>query len=376
MPIEDNTYSVPINFVEQYDDGQKKICANQIDENFSDAADAINTILSGDGTISGNNTYSGDNTVTGDNTVSGDVTFTGTVDLTNANVEGADFVPVGTIIWSANATVPAGYLLCNGSAVGRETYPELFAAIGTTFGSGDGSTTFNLPNLIDKFIEGANSAGVVKAAGVPNITGGAGGCFTGGVSGPFAVSSVIGDRDVSLGQSPFGGVDFDASRSSSIYGNSSTVQPPAVTALPCIKAFAAVIGDATVVAGQLVNEIQSKVALDGSNTSSIGSTLSTYMAHAAMPSGQYETLTIPASGNAVTAPADGYIHFQATVSSTSIGYVGLQCNDLCSKVNIPVNSGTSNVYLPVKSGDSCTFVYNNVDSLIAKFVYANGSYSA
>ncbi|WAW06073.1 phage tail protein [Oxalobacter formigenes] len=60
-------------------------------------------------------------------------------------------VPVGTIEYFATSTPPAGYLKADGAAVGRETYPDLFAAIGTAFGEGDGSTTFNLPDLIDRF---------------------------------------------------------------------------------------------------------------------------------------------------------------------------------------------------------------------------------
>ena len=60
-------------------------------------------------------------------------------------------VPVGTVEYFATATPPAGYLKADGAAVGRETYPDLFAAIGTAFGEGDGSTTFNLPDLIDRF---------------------------------------------------------------------------------------------------------------------------------------------------------------------------------------------------------------------------------
>lgn len=56
-------------------------------------------------------------------------------------------VPIGTIIDYGSTTVPAGYLACDGSAVSRTTYSALYAIIGTTFGSGDGSTTFNLPDL-------------------------------------------------------------------------------------------------------------------------------------------------------------------------------------------------------------------------------------
>jgi microcystin-dependent protein len=57
-------------------------------------------------------------------------------------------VPVGEVLSiPENTTIPAGYLLCDGSAVSRTTYADLFAVIGTTFGAGDGSTTFNLPKI-------------------------------------------------------------------------------------------------------------------------------------------------------------------------------------------------------------------------------------
>lgn len=68
-------------------------------------------------------------------------------------------VPPGVVYYSAATSAPAGYLLCDGSAVSRTTYSRLFAAIGTTFGAGDGSTTFNLPDLRDEFIRGANQSG-------------------------------------------------------------------------------------------------------------------------------------------------------------------------------------------------------------------------
>lgn len=60
-------------------------------------------------------------------------------------------VPTGGILPYAGATAPANYLLCNGAAVSRGTYPALFALISTTYGAGDGSTTFNVPNLSGRF---------------------------------------------------------------------------------------------------------------------------------------------------------------------------------------------------------------------------------
>lgn len=63
----------------------------------------------------------------------------------------------GTVIWSSASTAPIGYIVCNGAAVSRTTYSNLFAVIGTTYGNGDGSTTFNLPDLRGEFIRGWDS---------------------------------------------------------------------------------------------------------------------------------------------------------------------------------------------------------------------------
>lgn len=77
----------------------------------------------------------------------------------------ADVEPVGTIFAFAGNNIPTGYLPCNGSAISRTTYANLFAVIGTTYGAGNGSTTFNLPNLNNgSFLEGSNTVGTVKSA--------------------------------------------------------------------------------------------------------------------------------------------------------------------------------------------------------------------
>ena len=296
-------------------------------------------------------------------------------------------VPVGMILPFAGPTVPAGYLLCNGSAVGRETYPELFTVIGTTYGSGDGSTTFNLPNLINKFIEGANAAGTEYQAGLPNIEGSLDGnpfdsTDSGGPShsGALYAANQTGAQTIyalynSSKQTYGRNIRFNASICNPIYGNSSTVQPAAVSALPCIKAFSSVVDDSTVEVSELVNDIEAKVALDGSNTSSIGSTLSTYIAHAAMPSGQYEDLTLPASGGTVTAPADGWIVFQKQVNASGQHISLLNQTSSVSIDNIAVGSTNKpQVYLPVMKNDIITIAYTAAGTLEKfRFVYANGS---
>lgn len=65
---------------------------------------------------------------------------------------GGNSAPIGTIEAYSGNTAPNGYLLCDGSAVSRTTYSDLFDVIGTTYGTGDGSTTFNLPNIKGKVV--------------------------------------------------------------------------------------------------------------------------------------------------------------------------------------------------------------------------------
>lgn len=66
--------------------------------------------------------------------------------------------PAGSISMYAGSTAPTGYLLCDGSAVSRTTYSALFTAIGTAYGAGDGSTTFNVPNLKGRVPVGYDSS--------------------------------------------------------------------------------------------------------------------------------------------------------------------------------------------------------------------------
>lgn len=66
-------------------------------------------------------------------------------------------LPTGTVVPHASSTVPDGFLACDGTAVSRTTYANLFTVIGTTFGAGDGSTTFNTPDLRGIFVRGVGS---------------------------------------------------------------------------------------------------------------------------------------------------------------------------------------------------------------------------
>lgn len=96
------------------------------------------------------------------------MTVASTTVVTNLNADmvdgkhASDFaIPVGTIMMWAGSTAPTGWLLCNGAAVNRTTYSALFTVIGTTYGTGNGSTTFNLPNLLKRFPLGADTQGQI-----------------------------------------------------------------------------------------------------------------------------------------------------------------------------------------------------------------------
>jgi len=121
----------------------------------------------------GNFTVNGNLSVTGNETVTGTLGVTGATSLTTGSISGvmtaptaaagtnttqiattafvlANGVPTGGLVMWPTGTAPSGFLLCTGTAVSRTTYASLFAIVGTTFGIGDGSTTFNLPNYTNR----------------------------------------------------------------------------------------------------------------------------------------------------------------------------------------------------------------------------------
>jgi len=75
-----------------------------------------------------------------------------------------NMMPVSTIIQNVSGAVPSGFLYCDGTAVSRSTYARLFTSIGVTFGSGNGSTTFNVPNFKGAFLRGADTQTVSGTA--------------------------------------------------------------------------------------------------------------------------------------------------------------------------------------------------------------------
>ena len=167
-------------------------------------------------------------------------------------------LPAGTIIPFAGNVVPEGFLICNGAAVSRTTYASLFAAIGTLYGTGDGSTTFNLPDARDRVLQGASGThltGSYISAGLPNIYGDLRGSFAhtatdaasegatfwyyGDHRNPTGYVASTRDYNLQFATVAANGnpADFilNASLSNSLYGSSTTVQPNATAVQYLIK---------------------------------------------------------------------------------------------------------------------------------------------
>lgn len=98
-------------------------------------------------------------------------TATSTTKLLLQNLQPNDGgVPVGTLLPFAGSTAPNNFLLCYGQAVSRATYANLFDRLGTTYGSGDGSTTFNIPDLRGRVIAGIDNLGGSSANTVTDVS--------------------------------------------------------------------------------------------------------------------------------------------------------------------------------------------------------------
>lgn len=101
--------------------------------------------------------------------ITGNLTINNTSNI-NANISSSSgistIIPIGSIFpYVSTTTLPYGYLLCNGQEISRNTYPDLFSVMGTTYGVGDGSTTFNLPDLRAKIPFGASSTYLFGTSG-------------------------------------------------------------------------------------------------------------------------------------------------------------------------------------------------------------------
>lgn len=175
---------------------------------------------------------------------SGTLKYNG-VPVNNAPVFVADDSPVGNIISFMGNTAPKDYLICDGTEYNIADYPLLVQHFINEFGSanyfgGDGTATFAVPDLRERFLKGSEEVGINEEAGLPNIQG----AFYGYHYDNFGSSGVFSEAIENDNHAGFSGsgtpnrhvrVTFDASKNNSIYGKSSTVIPTNTSVLYCIK---------------------------------------------------------------------------------------------------------------------------------------------
>ena len=94
--------------------------------------------------------------------------------FSGASLTGIEGIPTATIVPWSSSSVPTGFLECNGANVSRSTYSDLFGIIGTTYGSGDGSSTFGLPDLQDNVAVGKSNNKALASTGGANTVAAAG----------------------------------------------------------------------------------------------------------------------------------------------------------------------------------------------------------
>ena len=237
------------------------------------------------------------------------------------------------------------------------------------------NNTVRLPKITG-FLEGTNEAstlGNLTEAGLPNITGRFGAINT---VGGFTADGAFYDlgRAYDCDYDNIGGrlIGFDASRSSSIYGNSSTVQPQSIKVLYYIVVAETTKTDMEVDIDEVISDLNGKADVDLSNTNDTAKIL---MSGQALPSKTYIDLTLGASGTTYTAPANGYFYIRKTagVNGSQIGIFG---DNLSIEQNTQFSTNDANIYLPVLKGDVVTISYSVTGTTkIFRFVYAQGSES-
>ena len=131
---------------------------------------ASTTTLSGQLTVNAASVLNGNINVSGNAVVNGTVS-TGNLTVPSAN-GGLNIIPPGMYGWFSFSTPPAGWIACNGQAISRTTFIGLFAAIGTSYGVGDGSTTFNVPTSARMTLVSSGGSGTGTLGNFVGATGG------------------------------------------------------------------------------------------------------------------------------------------------------------------------------------------------------------
>lgn len=146
-------------------------------------------------------------------------------DYSGANLTGIEGIPTATIIPWSTSSVPSGFLECNGQTVSRSTYAALFAIVGTTYGAGDGSSTFAVPDLQDNVAVGKSNNKALASTGGANTvakTGNIGGSTANATLSTPQLASHNHNQGVTTGPGRFRKQDFGSQYQAAASNGSAT----------------------------------------------------------------------------------------------------------------------------------------------------------
>ena len=240
------------------------------------------------------------------------------------------------------------------------------------------NNTVRLPKITG-IIEGTtdlSALGDLVEAGLPNITGwfNSGGVARGYTTTGAFSSSGTRYNGANGNDNYSEAFNFDASRSSSIYGNSDTVQPQTIKAFYYIVIATTTKTDIQVDIDEIATDLNGKADVDLSNTNDTAQIL---MSRMGMPSDSYEDLTLGASNTVYTAPSNGWVFLFGTTNTSNQNILIKDTNSglISSFVGLPSTGTGFGTVLPVRKGSSFKVDYTNIKNYTFRFVYAQGSES-
>ena len=239
------------------------------------------------------------------------------------------------------------------------------------------NNTVRLPkiNNILQATTDVTKLGDLVEAGLPNITGTFRGINYGDASGAFTLqSSNYGYANFNAHNGDVTKWTFNASRSSSIYGNSNTVQPQTIKVLYYIVIATSTKTAIQVDIDEIATDLNGKADVDLSNTNDTAKIL---MSGMGMPSSTYETLTVGSTGTTYTAPSNGYYVITGTPPNTNTGG-DVRLTNVTGKISMV----STNIWgrematcIAVRKGDMVQIQYSDSSNTALTFIYAKGSES-
>jgi len=345
--------SLPITIPNTFATETNNIPLSELDANFTTVTNAINGIGNGSealanvavtgGTINGaviggSNAVAGTFTTLTATTANATTINATTVNTTNLTVTNGGLVPTGSLTMWAGAigSPPTGWLVCNGANVSRTTYSALFAVVGTAFGVGDNSTTFGLPNYVNRMPFGVNATTTASVTGTINgatstASSIAGTTLTvgGTLTGTFAVGQTISGTGVTsgttitaLGTGTGGAGTYTVSASQTVASTSITASGTTLTVTA--------VGSGTLAVGQVVTgtgiTADTRITALGTGTGGVG----TYTVNISQTVGSTTVTANPWLSVGSTGGATDAIVVSHTHTITDPGHIH----------NIPMLSGT------------------------------------